>query len=166
MNHQTVYVVFLCLCSGYALARGGGPERAAATLMLMSVAASAFSIPRTPTSAMLRFRHLEVSLFVNDLIAYAASVLLMLRSERFWTIWMSALFGVELSSHLLAMPGLPSLNLTYAILERVWGYPLALLPAIGTWRHRRRLTTYGEDRSWSGSSRASPRMTRPTSPTD
>jgi len=151
MNHQLVFVAVMWLCSGYAVLRGGGPERASAALMLISANVSELVLSPATFSAS-RFSHLEAGVFVVDLIDYAASLLIMLRAERFWTIWMSALFGVELLAHLLAIPGLPSLNLTYAILERIWGYPLVLLPAIGAWRHRQRLKTYGADRSWSVSS--------------
>ena len=154
MTHEFVFAVILWLCEGYALVRGGAPERAGAALMLLSVYISGLVLSPavSPTS---RFSHLEVGLFLVDLIAYAASLVLMLRAERFWTIWLSALFGVELLAHVLAIPNSPSLNLTYAILEQVWGYPLALLPAIGAWRHQQRLKTYGTDRSWSVSSNMS-----------
>jgi hypothetical protein len=164
VNHKLVFDLLLLLCSGYALLRGGGPERAGAAIILLGSLASALVLsPKiTPTS---RFSHFELGVFIVDLAAYLASLIVMLRAERFWTIWMSALLGVELLTHLLAIPGTPKLNLTYAILETVWGYPLVLLPAIATWRHRRRLKLYGTDSSWSASWRSSRQREPMISPT-
>jgi hypothetical protein len=163
VNHQLVYLVILLLSSGYALLRGGGPERAGASLVLLgSVLSVVLLSPKiSPVS---RFTRLESGVFLVDLLAYAASLILMLRANRFWTLWMTAMLGVELLAHLLAVPGMATFNLTYAIVERIWGYPLALLPAIGTWRHRQRLRRYGTDSSWSASWRRSAPEMWPGSP--
>jgi hypothetical protein len=147
MSHWLAYDLLLLGSSGYALLRGGGPERAGALLMLAGVFASTILVSPivSPTS---RFSHLEWRILCVDFAAYLASTALMLRANRYWTIWMSGIMGVGLLAHLLAIPGWPSLNLTYAILEKIWGYPLALLPAIGAWRHRGRLMKHGSDKSW------------------
>jgi hypothetical protein len=95
-----------------------------------------------------RFHHLEKGLLAVDLFVFAVMVLLSYSSERFWPIWMCGLQSVEVGTHLAALIAPGIVARTYSEAVTLWAYPMILLLAIGTMRHRRRLDRYGADGSW------------------
>lgn len=125
----------------YALLRGGGPERIAA---LMTFVAWLLSMALNSHTS---FVHFEGGVFLVDLALFAGLYLLSLFTTRYWPIWMSAMQGIAVLSHLIAVLS-PMDAPGYAIMVQFWAYPMEILLIVATRRHRRRLKRYGADPAW------------------
>lgn len=152
MNYT--FVTLLALTTLYALWAGGGPERVAATVYALSVVVTHLAL----LASNQHWRNLEIGVLIVDAATFAIFVLIALRADRFWPLWVSALLGIALLGHLgrFVMPD--TYWLAYAKVLAMWSYPILALMVMGTFLHRRRLKLYGADRSWTSSSgRSGPR---------
>lgn len=132
---------------GYAVVRGGAPERITAFLLLIARLLTIFV--RSPAPA--TFTHVEIGIFLVDLGLFAALYTLSLVTTRFWPIWMSGLQGVSVLAHCAIL--VPPVNgFAYAIMVEFWAYPMLALLIVATRRHRLRLTRTGSDEPWAFSS--------------
>lgn len=132
---------------GYALLRGGAPERIAAALLVVTIEASWLLL--TPFS--IRFRHVELGVFLVDIFLFVAFYALSLPSRRFWPIWIAAFQGMGMVSH-LAVFAPHVIQWAYGNAVQLWSYPMLILLGVGTYRHRQRLKRTGRDRAWIWSS--------------
>lgn len=139
-----IYLGLLILCSGYALRRGGAPERMAAAMVLAAVAATI----AVGLLASADFVSTVWGVALVDAALMLGMAWLAIRADRFWPIWMLAILTLGPIAHLGATvaPGMPPDG--YAILHAISGYPTQLLLALATWRHQRRLTSQGSDPDW------------------
>jgi hypothetical protein len=139
-----VYGLLLTACWTYAVIRGGSPERLGTTILAVFSLLTATAIPDNT-----RFRFLESGVLVIDVLCLAAFVMLALRAERFWPLWVAALQLLGVASHgvKFSEPGL--IPTTYAFMLAIWSYPMIALMIAGTARHQARLRKFGSDRSWS-----------------
>jgi hypothetical protein len=144
----TLFIPLLALVLGYALLKGGAPERLAALIII----AASVSTVATWAPAHLRYSSVEVGIFLTDFIMMLALVALALKAERFWTLWVAAFQVMQFASHIpeILVPDL--LPVTYKVVISIWSYPMLILLAIGTYRHTLRVREYGNDTSWSVSS--------------
>lgn len=140
-----LFLVLLTLSVGYALLKGGTPERLVA---LTIIAASAATIA-TSAPAPQRYSSVDVGVLITDFIMMLALVALELKAERFWTLWVAAFQVMQFASHIpeILVPDL--LPVTYKVVISIWSYPMLILLAAGTYRHDQRKRLYGKDRSWS-----------------
>jgi hypothetical protein len=97
------FLALLLASSAYALAKGGRPERIAATTLLCGALMS-LSAARP---LQLRFHHLERGILAIDLVILGIFLWLSLRTTRFWPMWIAALLSAEVLIHiaLLLVPG-------------------------------------------------------------
>ena len=158
MNYY--FLSLLALCTLYALWAGGGPERIGAAVYALSVAAT--HLIRTANDQ--RWLNVAVGEFTVDALVFIAFILIALRANRFWPLWVSALLGISLLGHLGRLAGPDIFWWAYAVSLTIWSYPIVLLFALGTYLHRRRLARHGADRSWVSSSGRSDRAP-PAGPT-
>ena len=146
MNYH--FVVLLALTTLYAFWAGGGPERVGASAYALSVAITHL--------ALLASRHMwldiETGVLIVDAATFVIFVLIALRANRFWPIWVSALLGIALLGHLARFVMPDTYWRAYAMVLVMWSYPILGLMALGTFLHRGRLARYGVDRSWTNSS--------------
>jgi hypothetical protein len=135
-------------CCGYALWRGGPPERIGAGIFLVATILTVVAA----SGPARRFSSVESGILIVDAVMLAALLILALRAERYWPIWVTALQAIGTAGHAvkLADPGV--MPLAYAFILALWSYPMLLLLALGTWRHQQRVARFGSDRSWSSSS--------------
>jgi hypothetical protein len=148
------FVVFNFLmlgCCGYAFLRGGAPERIGAGIYGLGTALTVVA----GWESSHRFASLEVGILIVDFAAFVAFVVLALRADRFWPLWVAALQLLASAGHVAKLVD-PDMNRwAYAFLLAAGSYPTLLLIALGTWRHQQRLKKFGADRSWSSSWRRS-----------
>ena len=135
----------LLACCGYALLRGGAPERIAASIFTIGTGLTVVAA----SGAAGRFASLEVGILAVDALALLAFLVLALCAERFWTLWLTALQAIGTAGHAIKMVDPEGLPWAYAFALAFWSYPMLLLIAFGTGRHQKRLAKFGADRSWS-----------------
>ena len=139
MWHVVLFNILMLAASVYALGWGGAPERIFVVLSVLALYASIHVHHEN-------FLKLDVGLFLVDLALFCALFLLSIFSTRFWPIWMTALQGLCVLSHVVMLVPLPEEGFGYAVL--VWAWPMEMLLIVATFRHRQRLAWTGTDRPW------------------
>lgn len=143
-----LFFLLLGLCFGYALWRGGTPERIVAAGFLTAAVATRLLLLGSDRP----FSEESRLLLAIDVSLLALLVGLALMSDRWWPLWMGALQLLEVAIQLVIVFDVEYLRWTFAILHGVWSYPMLALLVVATWRHRRRVRRNGADPSWSSSS--------------
>ena len=148
MERIVVFILLQLLASGYAVLRGGAPERIAGLALLSAAVAT-------------RFMHrggagLDLGVLSVDLLLLGVLVVVALFADRHWPLLLAALQALGTGAHLVKALDDGVLRLVYAILAASWSYPMLFVLVIGTFRHRSRLARIGADPGWSrgGSTRA------------
>jgi len=132
-------------CCGYALARGGPPERIVGGSLLAAYAGTVASYSDLAE----RFYRLEINIFAVDVTLLLVLVAVALRADRGWPLLLAGLQLDSVGAHLLKLLDVAMIRVTYALMIAIWSYPMLIALAVGTWRHRRRLAAQGYDRAWS-----------------
>ena len=146
MNY--VFTGLMLACCAYAFIGGGAPERIGAAIFLIGSVLTYVALETSPID----FRGVEVGVFIIDVVVFAAFVLLALRANRYWPLWMSALLGLGVVGHLAMLLHPRVIPWAYAVVLSIWSYPILALIALGTRDHQRRLRANGADPSWTRSS--------------
>lgn len=148
-------VAYLALLIGtciYAGTRGGAPERIAVAIIIGAVAMTYLA----GSHWRVVFSSRETGILLVDIAMLAAVVVLALRADRYWPLWMAAFLGLGIELQFV-MWAAPRQHLEiYKVLHFWNAYPTLILLLIGTWRHRQRIARFGADASWSDFSRPSP----------
>jgi hypothetical protein len=145
--HSILYNLLLLTCVPYALVRGGAPERWCAGIAL---AATILSILALSRSAVI-YQNAEVETLVVDLFALVAFFIVAVFADRFWPLVVAGLQADAVVIHICKLVQPDILPLGYAVGLSIWSYPILILLAVGTVRHRRRLAARGFDLAWSPS---------------
>lgn len=148
MVQSATYFSLVFLCWLYAMFRGGIPERIGITIL---AAGSILTVVAVSGPAR-RFGSVEVGILVVDAAALLAFLLLALRAERFWPLWVTSLQAIGTAAHIVKLVDPDVIRWAYAFALAFWSYPMLLIMVLGTWNHQRRLTRNGVDKSWSTSS--------------
>ncbi|MBV8685800.1 MAG: hypothetical protein JOZ90_08930 [Alphaproteobacteria bacterium] len=139
------YYTILALCWGYALLRGGPPERIGASIIGIGSILSALAL----SGSTVRFGSVEVGVFYVDVAALLGFLALALYAERYWPLWVTALQAIGTAGHAVKYVDSHVVRLIYAFALALWAYPMLFLIVLGTWRHQKRVAQFGADRSWS-----------------
>lgn len=124
-------LVFTCV---YALYRGRKSEQLAAIVCVAATLVSAsMSSPLNE-----RYVGIELGDLLVDCAVLAAFIMLALRSDRFWPLWIAGLQLTMSIAHLLKAIQPDLLPLAYAAAVRFWSYPILFIIIIGTWRSHQR----------------------------
>lgn len=145
MLRLVVFNLLLFGCFFYALARGGAPEKAAATILLVG----SLITPIFASNLSVRFTSVELWVLGVDVATLVGLLLVALYAERYWPLWVVALHIVGMAAHAVRQIDPTIMRWAYAFAIAFWSYPMLLLIIIGTWRHQQRLARYGADKSWS-----------------
>jgi hypothetical protein len=132
-------------CCLYAFVAGGRPERIGAATYALACLASHFLYSAPPV----KFRSVELGVFIVDVLVFAAFALLALRANRFWPIWVTALLGLGVLAHLARWVGPNTMPWAYHVVISIWSYPILAIIALGTFNHQRRMARSQADKSWS-----------------
>jgi len=125
--------LLLAVCL-YALWRGGGDERVVAATCLAGTAATMLAI--SPLHQ--RYAGVEQGLVLVDLGVLAGFVVVALKSNRFWPLWVAGLQLTTSIGHLLKGIDHDLLPRAYGAALQFWSYPILLILAAGTYRHHQR----------------------------
>lgn len=140
-----LFLGLMALCCGYALLRGGAPERVAAGLQ---VGAFAFTILVHRLFEGAAFQVTSVGTAVIDLVLLMALIVLAWRSTRFWPLWIAGWQLAAIVAHLAKLLDPAMIPAGYAIQAQIWAYPMLVATAAGAWRHRSRCTAGDADPPW------------------
>lgn len=147
-----VYFALLVSCCGYAYLRGGAPERACSILIGVGAALSAVILP----TASGRFEALEIGVFAVDVAMLGGFIAIALLAHRYWPLWMSSMQLVSVASHSAGVLMSYRLPWAYAVAIAFWSYPMLIMLAWATVRHRERVRRFEWDPSWVGRQRLVP----------
>ncbi len=132
-----IFLVLLLSVLGYALARGGRTERLGALILFVGSLLSYAAL----SPAAKRWADVELSVLAVDLAILVAFVILALKSDRYWPIWIASLQLIGVLAHFAKLAEPAMMRTGYAFILAVWSYPMLALIAAGTWRHDRRSRT-------------------------
>jgi hypothetical protein len=130
--------LLLAVCF-YALWRGGTDERTVAATCLAGTAATLLAI--SPLQQ--RYAGVEQGLMLVDLAVLAGFVVVALRSDRFWPLWVAGLQLTTSIGHLLKGIDQELLPRAYGAALQFWSYPILLILAAGTYRRHQRIRQGG-----------------------
>ena len=126
--------VLLAVCV-YAWLRGGSDERIVAGTCLAGTIATMLAI--SPLQQ--RYTGVEQGLMLVDLAVLAGFVIVALRSDRFWPLWVAGLQLTTSIGHLLKGIDEELLPRAYGAALQFWSYPILVILAAGIYRHDRRI---------------------------
>ena len=130
----------LLLLGGFAFVFGRSDERIAAATFVCTSLASVLIEART---GLIGHDGVAVSSVVVDVLALAGYMVVAVRSERFWPLWVAGLQLAMILTYGFAFRRIdlpPELN---AEVSSFWLYPIALVIVIGTSRNARRRAVEG-----------------------
>jgi len=134
--------------------RGGAPERIGSTILAVGSVLTVVAVSAAP----MRFGSVEIGIFLVDVAALVGFLILALRAERWWPLWVTSLQVIGTTAHAVKLVNPEVIRWAYAFALAFWSYPMLALLVLGTWNHQRRLAKFGVDKSWSSSSgRSEPR---------
>jgi len=140
-----LFLVLLLACCGYALARGGAPERVAGSLLI-----GAFAIDELVHRLVdgRGYATVEVGSMIVDLALLTGLIVLSHRSTRYWPLWMAGWQLAAVIAHFakLLEPAMQASG--YAVQAQIWGYPMVLALGAGSVRHRLRREAGDPDPAW------------------
>jgi hypothetical protein len=114
----------------YALYRGGWAERLTAAGILILTYLSVLVL--SPVAV--RFHRVELALALVDAMLFGLLLFISLRTEKFWPLWLAAMQGLTIMSHLaLYVPHIIPWAYHRAVV--VWYYPMLIILAYATHRH-------------------------------
>ena len=145
MDRGWVFYAIQVVASGYALWRGGAPERLTGLALLIAAASTGFLQRDFPSL----FVGVEVGVMIVDVLLLLAMIVITLYADRFWPVWVTALHALGSGAHLAKAISPDVIRLVYAVLAAAWSYPIVLVLVIGTMRHSQRIRARGWDLDWS-----------------
>lgn len=140
-----IFTVLLIGSCGYALWRGGAPERIVGGALLAAFVATL----ATYSELAGRFDSVELGVLIVDAVLLAVLVAVALRADRGWPFLLAGLHLCSVGAHLLKFLDVNMIRVTYALMIAIWSYPMLIALAVGTHRHRLRLQRQGYDLAWS-----------------
>jgi hypothetical protein len=145
--HQVIFLVLWATACCYAAVRGGAPERImAGAIFIALVATWVFASRAAP--AVSSYRSIILGVALTDIALFAVMMVVALISTRFWPIIMASMQGCGMLGHISKPLGPDIMPAAYYATVAFWGFPIVILLAVGTWRHRVRLKRYGVDYAW------------------
>lgn len=145
-----IVMLFLCLwlgVCGYALWRGGRPEQFVSLSFVV-----AFVLTVASDQLGYQWHGIQMGTFFVDVMLLIVLVAIALRANRYWPIGIAAMQALAVIGTLLMLADPHMVPLLYWLSSVVWAYPMLILLALGTVRHRNREKRLGPEPSWSSSS--------------
>lgn len=124
------YWTVLFLITGYAFWKGTVDEWAAALICCVGSVITVFVDFRS-------YSGVEIGVMLVDVAGLIGFVIVALRSQRFWPLWVAGLQLTSTMSHGLKLAHSDMIPRVYAAAERFWIYPIFLAIVIGTYRASR-----------------------------
>lgn len=125
---QVIYNCCLgCTCL-VVWCRGGGPER----LGTASLAACSFATQLVANIPALEVGAAEMGVLLVDLTLLAIVLLIALKTDRFWPLWVCGFHLVGTGTHLVMLVQPDILPEAYRLVRGLWAYPMMVAIVVGT----------------------------------
>ena len=116
---------------------GDKPERHVASIYLSMLVLSSFNALVIGENGSADYSDLQNVHFALDLGALLGVIIIALRYDRWWVLWVGSVQFIAVMAHLLRALAFPMPPIAYAVMER-WPVWLAILiTALGTFLHHR-----------------------------
>ncbi len=132
--YQIAYLAGLIGGCGYALLRGGAPERWGAAIVLVGMILSNVTAAWSGNLYMTT----NLAFFAADTIEAIALIVLACVANRFWPLW-AAMLQLDTVFTEIVMFAKSTPPFSYGLALRLFALPLPILIGIGALRYRRRL---------------------------
>lgn len=144
MIHMFAFAAAFLACLLFVFSAGGKPERFAITAQLIALLLSLTAISFRAIPA----KGLPIGLALVDFALALALGLLALRANRIWPIVLAGMQVATVFAHLAKLLSFPMPAAGYVIFVQLWAWPMLILTAVGTYRHRSRTRNFGEEPDW------------------
>lgn len=144
MIHVFAFAAMMAVCFAFAFIAGGRPERVAMSAQLVAFALSLLAMSFTWS----RWQELPVALAVIDVTLALGLTALALKANRLWPILLAGMQIAAVFAHLAMTLSFPLPTAGYAIFVQLWGWPMLIVSAGGTYCHKRRVAKHGEEQDW------------------
>jgi len=124
-------IIWYGIC-GFALWRGGWPERVAGAGILVTAIAAPI-VQQSPFMA-----DTDLGVFALDLGLFFVLLWVALRSDRWWPLFATAFMLLAVVTHLAVMLSSAIREFTYVTATTLWGYLVVYSLAFGLWEISRR----------------------------
>jgi hypothetical protein len=124
-----VYFALVLLCAVISWRRGGRYERLAVAVLFGGWVLTRIAASRTAPA----FLHVAVGVLVIDLACLVCFILIALKSDRFWPLWLTALHLVGTLAHLVRIIAPEMIPASYVLLLVVWSWPMLFLLMWASW---------------------------------
>lgn len=140
LTNFTAFYLAQILVSGYAVSRGGAPERFAGAALL------AAAILSTTAQHLIGFSFAEVApaLVGIDLLLLLFLIMLAVVADRFWPLWLAGCQVILIASHGVRSYDPSVLPFAYWLIISKLAYPMLLIVFLGVRRHQAR----GPEPAW------------------
>ena len=135
MFGASIFLPLLVISCGYALWRGNRDARIVAMACAVATLATHFAIAPLRD----RYSSVEEGVLLVDSLTLLVFVLVALRSDRFWPLWVAGLQLTTSIGHLLKGIDEELLPRAYGAALQFWSYPILVILAAGIYRHDRRI---------------------------
>lgn len=126
-----LFWLLMVICCGYATLFGGKDGRWASGMI---IAAAILTVPAILVGR--SWQEPEWAVFLVDLALLIGLYALMVRSRRYWPIWMTGFHLVAVTSHLSAVAAPDFAREIYRAVETVWALPVLICMLIGVAKDR------------------------------
>jgi hypothetical protein len=125
-----IYLATLLLACSYAYRNGGVTEKQGAGIMVVGSILTALMGTG--------WQGVNFGVLLVDLAVLVALVVLMLRTDKYWLLWMTAFHVIGVLTHIAKMIDPLILPRAYSIGQGFWAYPMLVALAMGVSEERRR----------------------------
>jgi hypothetical protein len=135
--HEQIWIVLMASAAGFALWKGGQPERACAVAMVAAWLATVLLTDRRNNWVDPQWGVMAADLSLLTLLLWVA-----LRANRFWPLWAAAFQLLGVITHVAIMADRTISGRAYYVAAVIWSYLVVIALAAGTWSawRRRRLS--------------------------
>ena len=131
MWRSMIYGALMWAVTIYAFRKGGWAEKLAVSGIVVNSYLTVLVLSSYETS----YQHVEINVMFVDCGLFALLVLIAFLSRKFWPMWLAAMGGVTILSHLA--PYAHATPWVYFRATALWSWPALILLGFGVYRHRR-----------------------------
>jgi hypothetical protein len=153
-----IFNIVQAFVAGYALWRGGAPERSVSLLLLVA-SLSTWLVPARHLS----YHHIFWPVLWIDLALLLGLAGITAFADRFWPMWITACQLVTVAGHGVRAYDPELWAMAYWFITGSIAYPMLVILVVGTWRHHRRLPS-GVEFAWTAQRHCHDRLTTQAEP--